>query len=398
MSEKESGTGPNPVVFRLVWGAVALVAVGSVYVVWDAYQTQVEKNQAGIFDGAAQEAAFRPPPDEHPDHELDAPLGEISLGLKANLKAVETTVPDRPHNPNEVRSRKIGDEFTRRRSFTISTDANGIRIPDGKAGRNHTYVGQKKGFRVVAMGASESFGWGVPYEQSYPAHLERLLGVQVVNASAPAGISSGMVRWAKKYLAELEPDLVIYSLRPPYPEQDPVGMFAKSMKELAALAGDAPLVVVLPALSTFDLQMPDIANAYEGATDPVAADVAAVTAAMDPVPVIGLTRAFRDGQAAYTGAKPGEVIVTMKTVNGEQLLVTPEGETIASAVAPEVPKRSPFFGLPPSVIAKEVLAEFEARPSMREPLFFDGGHPDADGYKLMAEVIAGVLKERGLVP
>ena len=57
MSEKESGTGPNPVVFRLVWGAVALVAVGSVYVVWDAYQTQVEKNQAGIFDGAAQEAA-----------------------------------------------------------------------------------------------------------------------------------------------------------------------------------------------------------------------------------------------------------------------------------------------------------------------------------------------------
>ena len=35
---------------------------------------------------------------------------------------------------------------------------------------------------------------------------------------------------------------------------------------------------------------------------------------------------------------------------------------------------------------------------MREALFFDGGHPDEEGYRLMAEVIAGVLKEKALVP
>ena len=389
--------GPNPVVFRTVWGLVALVAVGCVWVVWDAYQTQVQRNQGGIFDAEAPEAAFHRPAEKDLEHQMDAPLGEISLGLKANLKAIETAVPDRPHNPNEVRSRTIGDEFKRRRSFTISTDADGIRIPDSWAGRNHRYIGQKKGYRIVAMGASESFGWGVPYEQSYPAHLSTLLGVEVVNASAPAGISTGMVRWAKKYLPGLEPDLVIYSLRPPYPEKNPAEMFATAMKELAAVAGDAPLVVVLPALSTFDLQMPDIAYAYEGAADPVAADVAAVTAAMDPVPVIGLTRAFRAAQKTYAGGKSGEVLVTMQTVDGKQVLTTSTGEQILSAVAPEVPKHS-FFGAPPSVIAKEVLAAFEERPNMREPLFFDGGHPDADGYRLMAEVIAGELKERALVP
>ena len=396
----ENGTeeqGPNPIVFRLVWGLVAVVAVGSGWVVWDAYQKQVQRNQAGIFDAAAPEVGFRPA-EEDPEHALDAPIGEISLGLKANLNAAETTVPDRPHNPDEVRSRKIGDGFTRRRDFTISTNTNGIRIPDNLAGKNHTYAGRKTGFRIVAMGASESFGWGVPYEQSYPAHLSKMLGVEVVNASAPAGITGQMVRWSKKYLPGLEPDLVIYSLRPPYPERNPAEIFARTMNELAAVSGDAPLVVVLPALSTFDLQMPEIAEAYEGAADPVAADVAAVTAALGTMPVIGLTPYFRAAQKSYTGAAPGEVIVTMQNVDGKQVLTTPDGQQVLSATAPDITKRSAFFGMPPSVMAKEVLAAFEENPNMREPMFFDGGHPDAEGYKLMAEVIAGVLKERALVP
>ena len=397
----ENGTeeeeGPNPIVFRLVWGLVAVVAVGSVWVVWDAYQKQVERNQAGIFDAGAPEVGFRPA-EEHPDHALDAPIGEISLGLKANLSAAETTVPDRPHNPDEVRSRTVGDGFTRRRSFTISTNTNGIRIADDMAGKGHTYVGRKNGFRIVAMGASESFGWGVPYEDSYPAHLAKMLNVEVVNASAPAGITEQMVRWAKKHLASLEPDLVIYALRPPYPEKNPAEAFAKTLKALGAVSGDAPLVVVLPALSTFDLQMPELIEAYAGAADPVKADVDAVSAALDPIPVIGLTQAFRDGQKAYTGGAPGEVLVTMQTVDGNQILTTATGDQILSAKAPEIPKRSPFFGMPPSVIAKDVLAAFEARPNMREPLFFDGGHPDAEGYRLMAQTIADTLKERALVP
>ena len=114
--------------------------------------------------------------------------------------------------------------------------------------------------------------------------------------------------------------------------------------------------------------------------------------------MIGLTKYFRAAQKDYSGAKQGEVIVTMQTVDGNQLLVTSEGEQFLSAVAPEIPKTERFFGPPPPIIAKEVLAAFEERPNMREALFFDGGHPDAEGYRLMAEVIAGVLKEKALVP
>ncbi len=400
MENETKEEAPNPIAFRLVWGLVVVVAIGSAWVVWDAYQKQVQRNQAGIFDAATPEVGFRPV-EEDPETALDAPIGSISLGLKANLNSAETAVPNRPHNIDEVRSRTIGDGFKRRRSFTISTNTNGIRIPDSLAGQNHTYVGRKTGFRIVAMGASESFGWGVPYEQSYPAHLASILGVEVVNASAPAGITGQMVRWAKKYLPQLDPDIVIYSLRPPYPEKNPAAEFAKELKALADVAGDAQLVVALPALSTFDLQIPEMIDAYEGANDPVsavAADVAAVTAALDPVPVIGLTKPFRAAQKTYAGAKPGDLIVTMQTIDGNQVLVTPDGGQVLSAVAPEIPKRDNFFGMPPAVIAKEVLAAFEERPNMREPLFFDGGHPDEEGYRLMAEVIAGVLKERALVP
>ena len=122
------------------------------------------RNQAGIFDGAAQEAG-RPPPEAITNRRA---LRRNQSRTEANLKAVETTVPDQPHNPNEVRSRKIGDNSPpavlhhqhRRKGFRF-----------GWQSRTQPHVcGPEKGFRVVAMGAAESFGWGVPYEQSYPAH------------------------------------------------------------------------------------------------------------------------------------------------------------------------------------------------------------------------------------
>ena len=139
MGNETKESGPNPLAFKLMWGLVALVAVGSVWVVWDAYDTQVERSQAGIFDAEAPEVGFRPA-EQGPDHEMDAPIGAISLGLKAGLSAVETAVPNRPHNIDEVRSRKIGDGFTRRRSFTISTDQDGIRIPDSLAAVSYTHL------------------------------------------------------------------------------------------------------------------------------------------------------------------------------------------------------------------------------------------------------------------
>ena len=43
MENKADDQGPNPIAFRLVWGLVVVVAIGCVWVVWSAYQTEVER-------------------------------------------------------------------------------------------------------------------------------------------------------------------------------------------------------------------------------------------------------------------------------------------------------------------------------------------------------------------
>ncbi len=56
---------------------------------------------------------------------------------------------------------------------------------------------------------------------------------------------------------------------------------------------------------------------------------------------------------------------------------------------------TPADGAP---IAPELIAVFEANPGLREPLFFDQGHPDGQGLRLMAELIADWIQEQGWVP
>jgi lysophospholipase L1-like esterase len=52
----------------------------------------------------------------------------------------------------------------------------------------------------------------------------------------------------------------------------------------------------------------------------------------------------------------------------------------------------------PRQLAPEVTAYFDADASRFEPLFYDGGHPDAAGYALYAETVASFLRDQGLVP
>ncbi len=44
----------------------------------------------------------------------------------------------------------------------------------------------------------------------------------------------------------------------------------------------------------------------------------------------------------------------------------------------------------------EVYNLFEQQPDVREALFFDEGHPDAEGYALMADTVADFLVARGI--
>ena len=46
-------------------------------------------------------------------------------------------------------------------------------------------------------------------------------------------------------------------------------------------------------------------------------------------------------------------------------------------------------------LAPEVVALFEGDDQIAEPLFFDGGHPDAEGFGLFATAVAGWVEAQG---
>ena len=94
-------------------------------------------------------------------------------------------------------------------TFRVSTDANGLRAP------LHSQEKPEGTLRVMTLGCSTTFGWGVNDEETYPYLLEQNLkaaghNVEVINGGQP-GYSSFQGLWLwQKTLAAYKPDLVIF--------------------------------------------------------------------------------------------------------------------------------------------------------------------------------------------
>ncbi len=94
-------------------------------------------------------------------------------------------------------------------TFRVSTDANGLRAP------LHPQEKPAGTFRVMTLGCSTTFGWGVNDEESYPYQLEQMLNadghkVEVINGGQP-GYSSFQGLWLwQKTLAAYKPDLILF--------------------------------------------------------------------------------------------------------------------------------------------------------------------------------------------
>ena len=94
-------------------------------------------------------------------------------------------------------------------SFKVSSNADGLRFP--------LYSREKPEgtHRVMALGCSTTFGWGVDDDASYPAQLQRLItdqgygAVEVINGGQP-GYTSFQGRWRwDEALQHYEPDVVL---------------------------------------------------------------------------------------------------------------------------------------------------------------------------------------------
>lgn len=94
-------------------------------------------------------------------------------------------------------------------TFRVSTDANGLRAP------LHPEQKPEGTFRVMTLGCSTTFGWGVDDEASYPSRLEAILQgeghkVEVINGGQPGYTSfQGLWLWERS-LKRYQPDLVIF--------------------------------------------------------------------------------------------------------------------------------------------------------------------------------------------
>jgi len=94
-------------------------------------------------------------------------------------------------------------------SFRVSTDQNGLRAP------LHTEPKPPGTVRVMTLGCSTTFGWGVEDAESYPARLESILNegghtVEVINGGQPGYTSfQGLHLW-DTVLYRYSPDVVIF--------------------------------------------------------------------------------------------------------------------------------------------------------------------------------------------
>ena len=99
-----------------------------------------------------------------------------------------------------------GEENT---TFPVTTNDEGLRAPLHAPGKP---AGKQ---RIMALGCSTTFGWGVTDAESYPARLEALIheggrpDIEVINGGQP-GYTSFQGRWLwDRTLRHYQPDLVL---------------------------------------------------------------------------------------------------------------------------------------------------------------------------------------------
>ena len=106
--------------------------------------------------------------------------------------------------------------FYRHRSG-LDTFYQGVRVQTNEIGLRDTPIAPKQAreFRVLALGDSVTFGWGVQIENTYPKQLERMLAeqsanpIRVINSGVGSYNTDQELTFARLYMDELTPDAVV---------------------------------------------------------------------------------------------------------------------------------------------------------------------------------------------
>jgi acetyltransferase AlgX (SGNH hydrolase-like protein) len=101
---------------------------------------------------------------------------------------------DFDHHTNEFRSH-------------IYTNSIGFRVP--RADLEYEPEKPQGTKRLMLLGPSFAYGWGVQYEDCFAAKLQELLGVQVINAGVPALGTYPQLKWYESTGRQYHADLVL---------------------------------------------------------------------------------------------------------------------------------------------------------------------------------------------
>jgi lysophospholipase L1-like esterase len=286
-------------------------------------------------------------------------LGPEAYWLKANLDDARVIVPDRPHTHDEA----MNGGVPRVREFRVRTNADRLR------GGPLTPAPTKT--RVLAVGDSVTFGWGVEEAHSWPAQVQaRLLAkgvdTEFVNAGVPASPPRTMSAWLRNKGSALGADLVLFCRRP---QMNDFHSYAREIQSAQATMPGVKFAVLLPPISRFD---PFGTSVFRG-------EMTGLKRVLPSTPILELTDPLwsAQGSAGVTlRAEPNGDLAMVDVASGQVLVQAPAG---------------------PEELPRAIYDRFDDDPSVREALFFDSGHPDAAGFEVFADAVVDFIDRERLL-
>lgn len=261
------------------------------------------------------------------------------------------------------------------RSFSVTTNSRSMRYAEIPVGRRDDVL------RIVALGDSTTFGWGVDQAETYPAVLEGLLQgkvpgkrIEVINGGVPGYSSFQGLHHVRTRVVDFQPDMYLIG----YIVQD--ARAAPISDKDQAISGRVPEFLRANPLYRWRtyLWIRDRYQLYRSAhREGEAQDAKTFRVPPDEY-----------GENLRALAKLAEGAGGTPVLFGFPLEVVGYTQAHRTVMA-EVAKERGYLHFDPS----EALAE----ASRRETLYFpqDRGHPNAAGCKVIAAEVAGWLESSG---
>jgi len=308
---------------------------------------------------------------------LDHADPDLGYKLNPNVRGAQIVIPAMPLPPSfhgDLDTRLAAkDDIRRTLTFTVDTNNLGLRGPDVDERK------PRRTTRVLCLGDSTTFGWGVSDEESYPRVAEAALAeagglfgrrTEVLNAGVPGYTLQRIETYLMRDLLALEPDVVTICSWGELDRPQPVGLFRQVLERLGRLSREKGfrLALLCPPRSSFDLH--PLTERFRTTMDRVATKEGLLF-------VDFATHLEEQGRGRGVQLRvDGEVqrLVDQDRDPPETVLevtyTRPEGSQ--DRVAPEV-------------------YQFINEGDLAEALMLDDGHPNAEGHRLMGEYLAAEL-------